>query len=285
MTALRSQSVACEILVVDSSSTDDTCAIAEECGARVLPIPRSAFDHGGTRNFGVRNASGEIIVFLTQDALPVDTHLIENLLSPLQSADIPFAYGRQVARPEASPPERFQRAFNYPETPRLKGKEHIPELGIKTFYVSNVCSAVRRREFEEAGGFPERIILNEDMMFAATLIMKGYRVAYAANAAVYHSHAYTLRQQFRRYFDIGVSLNRNRWVLEAVRPEREGRKALSLQVRYLVQRREWRWVPYVAAEAVFKYMGYRLGLSEDLVPLQVKRLLSMHRHFWNHGAL
>jgi glycosyltransferase involved in cell wall biosynthesis len=278
--SLRAQSVPCEIIVIDSSSDDNTITLAASQGARVLQIDRCKFDHGGTRNLAVSTASAERVVFLTQDALPVNNRLLENILLPLDSSETPLSYGRQIARHDATPPEKFAREFNYPETPAVKDLAQVPALGIKAFYSSNVCSALRRKEFEEVGGFPDRIILNEDMVLAAKLIMKGYKVAYAAAAEVYHSHRYSLSQQFRRYFDIGVSLNRHRWILDAAKAETEGIRALSRQVRYLTERKAWRWVPYVALEAAFKYTGFRLGLAEDRLPTRVKRLLSMHTRFW-----
>jgi rhamnosyltransferase len=278
--SLRSQSVPCEIIVVDSSSDDGTVTLAASQGARVLRIDRCTFDHGGTRNLAVKEASSDRVVLLTQDAMPVNNRLLENLLLPLESPETPLSYGRQIARHDAIPPEKFARDFNYPGKPVLKDATQLSALGIKTFYCSNVCAALRKKEYEEVGGFPDRIILNEDMILAAKLIMRGYRVAYAANAEVYHSHNYSLLQQFRRYFDIGVSLNRHRWILDAAMPEREGKKALSREIAYLTAQRAWPWVPYVVLEAVLKYAGFRLGSAEDRLPLALKRRLSMHTHFW-----
>ncbi len=78
-------------------------------------------------------------------------------------------------------------------------------MGIKTFFFSNVFSAIRRKEFEEIGGFPENVIMFEDMLFAAKLIERGYKIAYVPEAKVIHSHDYSLVQQFRRYYQAGVS--------------------------------------------------------------------------------
>jgi rhamnosyltransferase len=217
---------------------------------------------------------------MTQDALPVDERLIENLTAPLADRGIAYCYGRQIARHDATPPERFTRSFNYPDVPATKGKAEIATLGIKAFFSSNVCSAVRREAFEAAGGFPPTIISNEDMILASKLIMRGYRVVYQPQAAVYHSHRYSLLQQFQRYFDIGVSLNRNRYILETVGPDREGRRFLKNQVSSLARDGAWVWIPYVCAEALAKYAGFRLGLSEDRIPRRLRRRFSMHKQFW-----
>lgn len=97
------------------------------------------------------------------------------------------------------------RGYNYPPASRVKSLEDLPELGIKTYFCSNVCCAYRREIYEALGGFIKHAIFNEDMLFAAKAIQAGYRIAYAAEARVIHSHNYTCGQYFHRNFDLGVS--------------------------------------------------------------------------------
>lgn len=278
--SLKEQSLPSEIIVIDSSSSDNTVKIAESYGVKTIIIKREDFDHGGTRNLAVNHATGNIIVFLTQDALPVNEYLIENLIKPLQDEKLALCYGRQIAKNDSTPLERFTRAFNYPDEPLMKGKEHIELLGIKTFFCSNVCSAIKKSAFKEVGGFPEKAIMNEDMVLAAKLILKGYKTAYVPEAGVIHSHNYTLCQQFKRYFDIGVSLKDNSWMLEYVGADKEGVKFLKEEIRYLFKNREYRWIPYVIGEAISKYSGYRLGLSYTKIPNPLRKRLSMHSNYW-----
>jgi rhamnosyltransferase len=278
--ALKSQTIACEIIVVDSSSTDGTAEKAKQGGARVIRIEKADFDHGATRNRAVRSAGGEILLFLTQDAFPVNEHLVANLTGPLRHRDIPLSYGRQTAGPGAGPLEIFARRFNYPEEATVKAADDEVRLGIKTFFCSNVCSAVRRLEFEEVGGFPEKIIMNEDMALAAKIIRAGYRVAYEPSAVVRHFHDYSLAQQFRRYFDIGVALNQAGLGTGANRAEGQGLKYLQKQTIYLLREKEWLWIPYGFVEALVKYCAFRLGLREKRLPDRLKVRLSMHQDFW-----
>ncbi len=272
-----------DILVIDSSSNDNTRNIAEELNARVIRIDRGTFDHGGTRNFAVKRACGEIIIFLTQDALPVDKNFIENLIIPLNDNSIPLAYGRHIPRNDADPIERFFRGYNYPEESIIKDIHKIPILGIKTFFCSNVCSAIRRKEFEELGGFPENIIMNEDMVFASKLIFKGYKIAYQASAVVFHSHNYSLKETFQRYFDIGVSLNRNRWFFKDIKTEKEGIRLLMEQTKHLIEEKRFFFILYGFLQSLLKYSGYRLGLLEERLPLKIKMGLSMHKGFWKES--
>jgi rhamnosyltransferase len=257
---LEEQTVSCDILIVDSSSTDDSLLIAKSHSVRTISIRSRDFNHGATRNLAVRESSGEVIVFLTQDALPEDGRCIESLVRPLEDPEIAACYGRQVPRDNAYPTERFARGFNYPETALLKSKDSLSELGIKTFFFSNACSAIRRREFEKAGGFPEDVMMFEDMLFAARLLEKGYKILYTPEARVIHSHNLSLGQQFKRYFDAGASFKNHPWFLGLSGSGKEGAKFLMEELRYLAGNGKYHWIPYALVEAVFKFCGYRMGL-------------------------
>src|SRR5574340_1700678 len=80
--AMRSQTVSSEIIVVDSSSSDGTVEIAESFGAKVVIVPAENFDHGGTRTLAGKAAKGDILVYMTQDAVVFDKHAVENICRP-----------------------------------------------------------------------------------------------------------------------------------------------------------------------------------------------------------
>lgn len=272
-----------EVLVIDSESDDDTVTVARGLGAKIIEIERKNFDHAGTRNFAAAHAKGDIIVFLTQDALPENEFFIQNLTAPLSRPHIASSFGRQKPRLDAVPHERFARLFNYPDKPLVKGLEDRKRLGIKTFYCTNVCSSVRRKEFEEVGRFPKRAILNEDMTLTAKLIYKGYKVAYVPSAVVIHSHNYTLAQQFMRYFDIGVSLRENAWILKDVKAEGEGFKFAKKQIYYLIKEGEYRFIPFAVGELFSKYVGFQLGLHYNRLSVPLRKKLSMNSSYWESG--
>ena len=249
-----------ETIVIDSSSDDATVEVARRFGAKTVVIPRQTFNHGGTRNTAAREAKGDVLVFMTQDALPVDNALLAHLTAPLAEHDIAGAYGRHIPRHDASPPEIFARQFNYPESPVIKSINNLPTDGIKTFFFSNACSALKRDAFLKVGMFPEGVKSNEDMLLAARLILSGHKIAYVPAARVIHSHAYSLFRLFTRYYNIGSSLKSNKWVLKHARSEREGLRFLKEEFRFLLNRRQYKWIPYILPEALAKYTGYRIGL-------------------------
>ena len=196
-----------EILVVDSASDDDTVRLASERpGVRVIPIRRSDFDHGGTRDMAIGRCDAPFVVLMTQDALPADPGCMAALLAPMADPSVAAVCGRQVARPDATLRETAVRACRYPAESRCWGREDIASMGMRAYLLSDVCAAYRRTAYDAVGGFTHSLMTNEDMLMAADLLNAGYRLAYAADARVWHSHSCTLRQEYRRNRRIGAFL-------------------------------------------------------------------------------
>lgn len=281
LTRLQRQSrLSHEIIVIDSTSDDQTALIAKQHGARIVLVERQHFDHGATRNLAESQATGDILVYMTQDALPADEYFLERLTDPLKQPGVAASYGRQLARLDAGVLEKIVREFNYPSASLSKSMKDVERLGIKTFFLSNVCAAYRRDVFQKLGGFDQPMISNEDMLMSAKCIIDGYSVVYAAEASVYHSHDYSISQQFRRYFDIGVSIQLNGWILRYAKPEGEGGRLLRRQLRYLLNIKNWYRIPGWLAESAAKYVGYRLGLRHERLPRSTRVYCSMHKNFW-----
>jgi rhamnosyltransferase len=278
---LQEQSVKPEqILVVDSSSSDDTLTVCRDFDIDFVQMGSRGFDHGGTRNLAASFAKGEILVFMTQDAFFKDAEGLRNLIRPLEDPLIAASFGKQVPKKDANPIEIFARQFNYPSVELVKRFEDLPKLGVKTFFFSNACSAIKRSAYEEVGGFPEKTIMNEDMFLAAKFIVKGYRIAYQPDAVVYHSHNYSLGIQFKRYFDIGVFFCRNRWIRDLSNSEREGIKYVKEALRFLSFNEKKKWIPYALADVAVRFLGYRMGLSERYLPISIKKRVSLNKGFW-----
>lgn len=206
--AVKKQSLAPEkILVVDSTSDDRTQELAIENGAELLTVSRAEFDHGGTRDFALRQTDTPFVVFLTQDAMPADENSMSRLLTPmLENPDVAIVGGRQQAYSHASHAEKLVRAHNYPCISRIWGREQIKMLGVRAFLISDVFAAYRRDAYEKVGGFDYPILTNEDMLITQKLLDAGYKAAYAGDAVVLHSHDFTLRQQYRRNYIIGRTM-------------------------------------------------------------------------------
>ena len=271
-----------EILVVDSSSGDATTAIAAEHGARVCEIPADSFDHGGTRTMAVQICAGDELVFLTQDALPVDEHSIARLVRPLrEDGRVAAVCGRQVPWPDASLFGAHLRRFNYGETSGIRSWEDRQRLGLKTVFISNSFAAYRRQPLAEVGFFGERHLFGEDACTVGRLLQRGYRVAYAATAMVYHSHDYTALQEFRRYFDVGAFHCREQWLLrEFGAISGEGARYVRSELRTIGEQGRWELLPAFLLRNLMKYVGYRLGRHHHLLPAGLVPHLSMNPGWW-----
>jgi rhamnosyltransferase len=194
---------------------------------------------------------------------------------------VAVAYARQLPYEDCREIEKYTRGFNYPDSSRIKSKDDINELGVKTFFCSNVCAAYNREIYEELGGFVKKAIFNEDMIFAGHAVNAGYRVAYEAEALVYHSHNYTCMQQFRRNFDLGVSQAQHPEIFKAVSSESEGMRLVKRTAAYLAEIKKKRLIPYLIVSSGFKYIGYQLGKRYESLPEGMVLWCSSNKAYWS----
>ncbi|MGN0244077.1 MAG: glycosyltransferase family 2 protein [Lachnospiraceae bacterium] len=259
----------------------DTSAVDGNPRVEVHHIDKEEFDHGATRHKAASYSDADILCFMTQDAMPYDPYVIENLVKSFSDPQVGVAYGRQIADREKSPIEAFTREFNYPKQSRKKTKEDLPLLGIKTFFCSNVCSAYRRDRYEELGGFIRKTIFNEDMIMASRMIEAGYAVYYAADAAVWHWHDYTFMQQLQRNFDLAVSQQMYGGLFLKVKSEKEGAKLVFATLKHLIRSGQILQIPRLVSHTLAKVLGYKLGRKFERLPETWVRKLSMNPKFWN----
>lgn len=250
--------------------------------ARIIPVDKDEFDHGGTRNQGASLSDAEYMLFMTQDAVPEDAYLIENMYKHITSEEgVATAYARQTPGEAAGVIESYTRLFNYPEKSSVKSSKDIEKLGIKTYFCSNACAMYKKSVYEELGGFVTETIFNEDMIFASRVIGAGYKIAYAADAKVVHSHKYTYREQLTRNFDLGVSQRQYREIFEKIKSESEGIRLIKDTMRHLVKCGKWYLIPDLILQSGFKFIGYRLGLRYEKLPGWLVKKLSMNKRYWN----
>ena len=269
-----------ELRVVDSGSRDGTADLARRHGAQVTIIDPLDFDHGLTRNALAREATGDVLVFLTQDAVPADDRWLEHLIAPLLNEEADAAFSRQLPRPGASPLEAFARRHGYPPEPRSVTRLDVPRLGIWAYQFSNTASAVRRDVHRRLGGFPAGYVMSEDLLFAVRLLEAGGTIAYAAESRVVHSHAYGLGDTFRRYFDIGTVMSSASGDLVEAGRLPAGSAYVQALLRHLVREREFGWLPPALAESAAKATGYALGRNATLLPVALRRRMSLHPDYW-----
>lgn len=249
-------------------------------GLEVHHIVKSDFDHGKTRNEGVAYSQADIFVLMTQDAMPSDEFFIEKLTEPLTEDGIAACYARQLAGEGSTIVEQVTREFNYPDTDLIKSEADTEKLGIKTYFCSNVSCAYKRDIFDKLGGFINHTIFNEDMIYAAKAIKSGYRIAYASQARVYHSHNYSAAEQFHRNVDIGISQAEHPEVFEGISSESEGKKMVKITIKRLKEEGQGkRIIPYVYMTGC-KYIGYKIGKNYRKLPMGFVKKCSMNPEYF-----
>lgn len=284
LAALQKQSLAPDIfLVIDSSSNDRSVEIFKSAGAKVHVIPRSEFNHADTRQMAVNMVENmDVAVFLTQDAILAEADSLKLLLAPFKNAEVGAAYGRQLPRRNADVFESYVRLFNYPCHSELRSFADRKKYGFRTCFSSNSYAAYRVCALKQAGGFPSGLISGEDLSASASILLRGWKLAYVAESRVFHSHHYTAGAYFRRSFDIGVQHTQMREQIRAFGgPEGMGVRYVLAETLYLLKHAPLR-IPEAVSRNVLRYVGYRLGRIYQSLPLPLARKLSMQSGFWAH---
>lgn len=254
--------------------------IAPYENVEVYHIKKQEFDHGRTRDYGASLSNADLILFMTDDAIPKDQYLIENLIKAFEDPTVAAAYGRQMADPKKNYIEYYTRIFNYPDQSRLKTKEDLDTLGIKTFFCSNVCSAYRKKDYDAMGGFLHKTIFNEDMIMASKLIEAGKAIAYQADARVWHWHDYTAFEQLHRNFDLAVSQVDYGGLFLKVKSESEGLKMVFATLKHLIMHKKFLLIPKYIIDTGFKLIGYKLGRNYTKLPKKLISKLTMNQTYW-----
>lgn len=247
----------------------------------VTHLTRDEFDHGATRHEAIAASDADICVCMTQDCIPYDRNLIRNLKEALmQAEDVAVAYARQLPAAGCGPIERRARQFNYPQESCVKGGDDLERLGIKTYFCSNSCAAYKREIYLKLGGFTRKTIFNEDMVFAAGAVKAGYRIAYAAQAKVIHSHNDPPLELLRRNFDLAVSQADHPEVFADLSSEGEGMRLVKDTALWLVRTGRLLRLPELFIKSGCKYAGFLLGKRYKRLPKAVIRFLTKNQSYW-----
>jgi rhamnosyltransferase len=287
LAALERQSVEHELLVCDSGSRDGSVDVVRSHGARVLEIEPSRFSHGGTRNLLMREAHGEHVALLTQDAEPADERWLERLLGGFElGEDVGIVYGPYRPRADASAAvrielERWFRSLSPDGTPQVERQLPVAELiGRRGFFTDAnaciACAAWERVPFRE-------VAYAEDRLLAIDMLRAGYGKAFVPAAAVLHSHEYSSLQQLRRSFDEGRGLREVYGWREPASPRRLvlglrgelGATRRELEAAEVESRGRLATLAAVTSHHVLRSTGALLGSRAGALPAWARRALSL----------
>ena len=270
------------VLIIDSGSDEAYLNEIKDMNCKVKKISSTTFNHGGTRQMGADMfPNKDVYVYLTQDAILADKYAISNIIKAFENEKIGCAYGRQLPHKNAGIFGSYARLFNYGKESYIRTIKDHSKYGMKTAFISNSFAAYRKTALDDVSGFPSNTVLSEDMYVAAKMLLKNWAVAYCADAKVYHSHDYTIWQEFKRYFDIGVFHARESWIRETFgTAEGEGKRFIISEVKFLVKKNPLLLIEMVIRDGM-KFLGYRLGLNEKHLSGKIKKKISMNTNFWN----
>lgn len=272
-----------DIVVVDSSSTDNTVDVAHKYGVRIKRIDKTEYNHGATRELGRKLLNTDIVVMMTQDAYPLDSGMIGKLIKPISSGTSSISYARQIPRAGADIVESFPRKYNYPASSHVRGIEDSSRYGIYTFFCSNSCAAYLNSALDTVGGFPP-VLSSEDFFVVASLLEKGHKIAYVADAVVEHSHKHTLIQEFQRYFDTGYVHAQHKWTESIVgKAESRGFKQFCSFMIEVIKRNPILLL-YALMLSITKFVAFKVGYYSLHAPAWWCKRLSGQKVYWESGS-
>lgn len=220
-------------------------------------IKKQEFSHSLSREKVAQSSNADILVFITQDVKIEKTNWLEKLVTPIINGEVDASYSRQLC--DNNTIEKYTRECNYPVKSEIKSKEDIKEKGLNTFFFSDASSAIKRETFEKLNGYDGKDFpTNEDMYIAYKLITKGYKIKYCAESEVVHSHKFTIKQQYKRYYDTGKFFKQNEY-LNKYKVNKSGGKLAMHVLKRAWQEKNGRVLLNFIPNMMARFIGMKVG--------------------------
>lgn len=245
-----------EIKFILTESSDNTEDKLKNLQCNYKKISKQEFSHSLVRERAAFEAKGEILVFITQDIKIVDEYWLYHLTKDIITGKCEAAFSRQIGYEEHKV-ERYTREINYPAEKRIVSKDDIDRLGLMTFFFSDASSSISKEIFVKLKGYDNKNLpTNEDMYFAYKLIMNGYRIEYAADSKIIHSHDLSFKETLKRYGDIGKFFDENKYLTEYS----AGERGLTV-LKYIVTRSIEDKKPLIIIDAIINFAARFIGMK------------------------
>jgi glycosyltransferase involved in cell wall biosynthesis len=187
-----------EVLVVDDDSKDNSMTIAESFPCKILKLP---YNQGPcvARNWGARNAKGDILLFVDSDVV-IEGDTLNLFVDSLES--YPAVFGIYTQKPGTKNLLSLYQNF-YAHKSIRDTEEH-------TCMFYSYCAGIKKDIFLEVGGFDEtwRRATVEDVQLGLRLCEKGHRIYLNKNIQVVHHANFNIKRFIKNYFYKSLDLSK-----------------------------------------------------------------------------
>ena len=240
-----------------TKSTDDSKETLKKNNIDFVEIEKEDFSHSLTREKAARESKADIICFISQDIEIANTDWLSELVKPLICGDAEASFSRQISKYKNI--EKYTREYNYPHESYIRSKKDISKYGLKTFFFSDVSSAIKKDVFEELNYYDNKnLITNEDMYLAYKIITSGYRIKYCSKSIVYHSHDYNLKNLYLRYKNTGIFFRDNKY-LKKYEVDKTGFNMAKYIFLSIIKNKDIKSLFMFPFDMVVRYIGMKIG--------------------------
>lgn len=220
-------------------------------------ISKSEFSHSLVREKEALQSKADILVFVTQDVVIEDDLWLYKLTKDIQSGECEAAYSRQLSKYDNI--EKYTREKNYPTESYVVSKRDISNRGLRTFFFSDAASAISCKVFKELNGYDGKdLVISEDMYIAYKIIMNNYRIKYCSDSVVFHSHDFTLKEIYNRYYDTGIFFKENKY-LDKFGTNSTGGGMAKYIIKRSVQDKNIKVIIRFLPDMMARFIGMKMG--------------------------
>ncbi|QAT40507.1 glycosyltransferase [Clostridium sp. JN-9] len=240
-----------------TESNDNTEEILKSLNVKYHKIKKQDFSHSLTREKYAFMCRGDILVFITQDIVIKDEYWLFNLTKDIINGNCEAAFSRQLC--ERVGIEKYIRQKNYTDKSRIVTEKDAEKLGLMTFFFSDASSAIKRDVFVKLKGYDSKDLrICEDMYMAYKLVMNGCRIQYCADSVVIHSHNYTLRQLYKRYYETGIFFKENNY-LQSYNANHSGFSLAKYVFQQAVKNKDYKTLFSIIPNFAARFLGMQMG--------------------------
>lgn len=246
-----------KISYILTESKDDTRNLLNKISASYEVISKEEFSHSLSRENVAMKSNADILVFITQDVDIQDKNWLNNLIKPIETGESVASFSRQLTKYDNI--EKYTREKNYPDKSYIVSKEDIENMGLRAFFFSDASSAIKTEIFKRLNGYDGKILpTNEDQYIAYKIINNGYKIKYCADSVVYHSHKFTLKQLYKRYYDTGVFFAQEKY-LDKYQTNKTGGGLAIYILKRAIQDKNFKVLLRFFPDMAVRFLGMKVG--------------------------